>query len=97
MPTYKEIRDAIVTWAVAFIILAILIGLFFYAGGAFKQKDTKLKKIDAYAVNGEVYQYMIDEDTSVVYLLRNGVKGGITVMLNADGTPVTEDQLNNIS
>lgn len=36
MPTYKEIRDAIVTWAVAFIILAILIGLFFYAGGAFK-------------------------------------------------------------
>ncbi len=38
--------------------------------------------------------YLIDEQTGVVYLeFRSGDLYGITVMLNADGTPVTAKQL----
>lgn len=40
------------------------------------------------------YNYIIDANTGVVYLEANGgYKYAITVMLNADGTPVTAEQL----
>lgn len=46
------------------------------------------------------YHYLIDKNTNVVYLEYYNTgdrKGfyGVTVMLNADGTPVTADQLDN--
>lgn len=46
------------------------------------------------------YHYLIDRNTNVVYLEYYDTvthKGffGLTVMLNADGTPVTADQLDN--
>lgn len=46
------------------------------------------------------YHYLIDKNTNVVYLEYYDTvthKGfyGVTVMLNADGTPVTADQLDN--
>nr|WP_297765594.1 DUF6440 family protein [uncultured Butyrivibrio sp.] len=41
------------------------------------------------------YHYLVDENTGVVYLEYDSglYKYGITVMLNADGTPVTAEQL----
>ena len=40
------------------------------------------------------YFYVVDERTGVVYLAFEGFyRGGITVSLNADGTPVTKEQL----
>lgn len=47
--------------------------------------------------NNSYYCYVVDKNTGVVYLKYNGYTysavGGITVMLNADGTPVTAQQL----
>ena len=44
--------------------------------------------------NNLAYQYAVDNRTGVVYLsFRYDRGGGITVMLNADGTPVTIDQI----
>lgn len=38
--------------------------------------------------------YVVDESTGVVYILFNSWRrGGITVALNPDGTPVTKEQL----
>ena len=40
------------------------------------------------------YYYAVDERTGVVYLMFKGLYcGGVTVALNADGTPVTKEQL----
>lgn len=40
------------------------------------------------------YNYIIDANTGVVYLEAYGInRYAITVMLNADGTPVTAEQL----
>lgn len=53
-------------------------------------------KITQYGVHTEInsYFYAVDERTGVVYLLFNGEKrAGITVALNADGSPVTKEQL----
>lgn len=42
----------------------------------------------------EGFYYIVDKNTGVVYLgFDKYQKGGITVMLNADGTPVTAEQL----
>ena len=39
-------------------------------------------------------RYVVDNHTGVVYIEYNGgYHGGITVALNADGTPVTKEQL----
>ena len=43
---------------------------------------------------GEYYYYSIDRNTGVMYLSYNSYhRHAITVMLNADGTPVTAEQL----
>ena len=43
---------------------------------------------------GCTYFYAVDERTGVVYLLFDAYKrAGISVALNADGTPVTKEQL----
>lgn len=44
---------------------------------------------------GGYYYYSIDRNTGVVYLnyVSNCIHYSITVMLNADGTPVTAEQL----
>ena len=40
------------------------------------------------------YYYVLDNNTGVIYLQFNGFnRAGITVALNADGTPVTIDQI----
>lgn len=40
------------------------------------------------------YYYLVDRNTGVVYLCYNATyQHSITVMLNADGTPVTAEQL----
>lgn len=44
--------------------------------------------------DNDVYYYSIDRNTGVVYLSYNSsYRHAITVMLNADGTPVTAEQL----
>ena len=44
--------------------------------------------------DGGQYFYIIDKNTGVVYLAFQGDRRcGISVMLNADGTPVTAEQL----
>lgn len=54
-------------------------------------------RIKVYSDNfGNEYQwwYVVDENTGVVYLQFEGVhQGGITPLLNPDGTPVTKAQL----
>ena len=40
------------------------------------------------------YYYLVDTSTGIVYLAYNGYQRfGMTAYLNADGTPVTADQL----
>ncbi len=40
------------------------------------------------------YCYLVDENTGVVYLEFNaGYRHAITLMVNADGTPITAEQL----
>lgn len=40
------------------------------------------------------YQYLVDSNTGVVYIEYSSMyQRAITVMLNADGTPITADQL----
>lgn len=42
----------------------------------------------------DAFGYFVDEHTGVVYIKYNGGnRGGITVALNADGSPVTKEQL----
>lgn len=53
-------------------------------------------KITQYGVDTEDYAYFyaVDERTGVVYLVgQSYYRLGITVALNADGTPVTKEQL----
>lgn len=46
------------------------------------------------ANNDNGYFYLVDKNTGVVYLGYDAVyRRAITVMLNADGTPITADQL----
>lgn len=46
------------------------------------------------SATGDSYFYVIDINTGVVYLSYSaGYHHGITVMLNADGTPITAEQL----
>lgn len=43
---------------------------------------------------GDRYWYVVDENTGVVYIrFSASYEGGITPALNADGTPITRDQL----
>lgn len=50
-----------------------------------------IRKIDS---GMSAYSYIIDERTGVVYLqYHSGDLFAMTVMLNSDGTPVTEKQL----
>lgn len=45
-------------------------------------------------IEGGSYYYLVDRNTGVVYLCYNATyQHSITVMLNADGTPVTAEQL----
>lgn len=42
----------------------------------------------------EHYKYIVDKNTGVVYLEYDGYyRHALTVMLNADGTPITAEQL----
>lgn len=44
--------------------------------------------------NRRYFRYIIDENTGVVYLqVYGGGAVGVTVMLNADGAPVTREQI----
>ena len=44
--------------------------------------------------NDYAWWYVVDENTGVVYLQFEGTyQGGITALLNPDGTAVTKDQL----
>lgn len=45
--------------------------------------------------NGD-WRYYVDENTGVIYIVYNPMNAryGITVAYNADGTPITRDQLN---
>ena len=47
-----------------------------------------------YTNNGGAFYYAVDNSTNVVYVVLDIYnKGGITVMLNPDGTPVLADQI----
>lgn len=47
-----------------------------------------------YTNDGGAFYYAVDNNTNVVYVVFDFYnKGGITVMLNADGTPVLADQI----
>lgn len=48
--------------------------------------------LDGYDTGVYGLGYAVDRSTGVVYLY-SWNEGGITVMLNADGTPVTKEQL----
>ena len=63
-------------------------------------ENNKYKEPDIEVLEGDPdyhYYYIIDNRTEVVYLLYDyGRKGGVTVMLNADGTPVLKNQLETV-
>lgn len=86
------------------LILAIFATTLLLASGCDDGANGKLENssiigspdITQYAKDGLVckYYYVVDNNTNVVYLQFFGShKAGITVMLNADGTPITADQL----
>ncbi len=49
---------------------------------------------DDVGVGGEVYYYIIDKNTGVVYLAFDSYeRHGLTLMVNRDGSPITAEQL----
>ena len=83
------------------LILAAVLAVTMLTGCDVGQDGTTVKgyvypKITQYGADTEEYTYFyaLDERTGVVYLLFTGFRcAGITVALNADGTPVTKEQL----
>lgn len=56
--------------------------------------DLDITEYHSEALGTNKYYYVIDDRTGVVYIAyETGYRGGITVALNSDGTPVTKDQL----
>ncbi|MBR2994921.1 hypothetical protein IKF32_03340 [Candidatus Saccharibacteria bacterium] len=56
--------------------------------------DANIPELVKYENSGSSFSFLVDKGTGVVYLYYNGYRqAGITVMLNADGTPVTAEQL----
>ena len=83
------------------LILAAILAAVMLTGCDAGQTGTKVEggvcpKITQYGTDtGEyIYFYAVDERTGVVYIMLNGAyRAGITVALNADGTPITKEQL----
>lgn len=86
------------------LVLAIFATTLLFASGCDDGANGKLENssiigspnIMLYAKDetGYKYFYVVDNNTNVVYLQFFGFnRAGITVMLNADGTPITVDQL----
>ena len=78
--------------------LELLLSIFALAGCSVGSKPSKMYSDfyvpDVVDMGNENYYYTIDKRTGVVYLsYSESYHHGITVMLNADGTPVTADQL----
>ena len=54
----------------------------------------KLLTSETTSYNGGCYAYIVDKNTGVVYLEYGALyRHALTVMLNADGTPITAEQL----
>lgn len=66
------------------LILAAMLASVMLTGCDIKEKDFR-----EYST-GDYFSYVADEHTGVVYIYTNH---GITVALNADGSPVAKDQL----
>ena len=83
------------------LILAIMLAAVMLTGCDMGQTGTMVEggvypKITQYGADTRIntYYYAVDERTGVVYLLFDAEKrAGITVALNADGSPVTKEQL----
>lgn len=86
------------------LVLAIFATTLLFASGCDDGAKSKLENssivgspdITQYAKDERTYDYfyVVDNNTNVVYLQFSGYRrAGITVMLNADGTPITVDQL----
>lgn len=86
------------------LVLVIFATTLLFASGCDDGVNSKLENssiigspnVTQYAEDGTVcrYFYVVDNNTNVVYLQFSGNhRAGITVMLNADGTPITVDQL----
>ena len=74
----------------------LLAGCDMGTAGTKVSSQTSDLRITVYAADASSskYYYVVDNRTGVVYLEFEGYcRGGITVMLNPDGTPVTKDQL----
>ena len=83
------------------ILIAAILAAVMLTGCDAGQNGTYVKsltypKITQYGTDTGTYTYFyaVDERTGVVYLVLSGAyRAGITVALNADGTPVTKEQL----
>lgn len=74
------------------IILAIIL---ITLTGCGKSSTRQTNVANIYEINsGYGYYYAVDKNTSVVYLIYEmAYQRSMTAMLNADGSPVTADQL----
>lgn len=52
-------------------------------------KKSMFKVVDEFILGGSNHYVLVNKDTKVMYLVEN--KGGMTVMLNEDGTPMLWD------
>lgn len=66
------------------LILATILAAVMLTGCDIKEKDFREY------TTGEYFSYVADEHTGVIYIYTSH---GITAALNADGTPVTKEQL----
>ena len=75
-----------------YIVILIMIGLFFL-GKNLEIQATSNPTPDMITIANDRksdYHYVVDKKTNVVYV---ECSAGMTVMVNADGTPITADQL----
>ena len=58
-------------------------------GSAYQsERDKTMVTVECHTINGEYYYILADKETGVMYLWISAYYGGgLTVMLNADGTP----------
>jgi len=96
MGVHLVMKNVVLMFIVLVLIVFGIFYLFTHSGdGALQTREASgdiTPNVTRYGNNN--YFYLVDNNTGVVYLEYSSYyQHGITVMLNADGTPVTKDQL----
>ena len=76
------------------LVVLLLAGLLAGCGNYGERVDSEIRPDITRYRGGEGFFYLVDNNTGVVYLAFDSLyQAALSVMLNADGSPVTKEQL----